>query len=490
MIRGYTVLDNENSVNRELIIKVRELINTQGEELYTNSKKLKAFLNDYFPNLYNREKRLIVDSVEQKIPEVIISYSDSEIDSIMYNNLVKRLYDNLGISQELSESTVQFWCQVFDKTYIRTDNMIQNPASYTQGSIGYPGNGIPSNGIPNTNGDFPYTNNSMPNMNNSGFNGMPNMNTNMNSSGLNGMAQNSMYNQQVAPAVFMNPSQQINGQETVFLNNNNDIKSPKLSNKKKIIIGAGALLLIVLIAIPLAFSNMNNKKQVATNQETRQVNTSSQPKEESQDKQEPEKQQPSRTITSNNFILKDSNQNKIESYRLYNLTSDQLFIARNEIFARHGYIFKEKKLQAYFEKQAWYNPDPNAVGTVSDPIEKYNVDHIRDIEEVKLCFKNSPTINRDYILYDSDYYKLSTEEIERLSNLEILLARNEIFARHGYIFGVPELNDYFQTKPWYYKVSNDVTLNEVEAYNVEALKAVEEKRVYDMLYNYTLGDDY
>lgn len=456
-------------MNRELIIKVRELINKQGEELYTNSKKLKAYLNDYFPNQYNREKRLIVDSIEQKIPEAIINYSDSEIDSIMYNNLVKKLYDNLGISQELSEGTVQFWCQVFDKTYIKINNTAQNPASYSQGSIGYT-----NSGIPNVNGSFPYTNNGAANMSSGGFNAMP---------------QNSMYSQQGIHAVPVNANQQFNDQQTVLLNNNN-ITAPKSDGRKKIILGAAALLAVVIVVIALVFNNTNNKnvsankKEVATNEGTKETNTTSEPKEET------EKQQPNRTITANNFIFKDSSQNKIESYRLYNLTSDQLFIARNEIFARHGLIFKDKKLQAYFEKQAWYKPDPNAVGTTNDPIEKYNVDHIKDIEEVKLCFKNAPAINRDYILYDSYYYKLTTEEIERLSNLEILLARNEIFARHGYIFGIPELNDYFQTKPWYTKVSNDVNLNEVEEYNVQALKAVEDKRVYNMIYNYTLGDGY
>ena len=82
------------------------------------------------------------------------------------------------------------------------------------------------------------------------------------------------------------------------------------------------------------------------------------------------------------------------------------------------------------------------------------------------------------------------EEVDRLSDLEILLGRNEIFARHGYIFGIPELNDYFQTKNWYTKISNNVTLNEVENYNVQLLKSIEDKRVYNMLYSYKLGGSY
>lgn len=415
-------------MNRELIITVRALINKYGQEIYTNSKKLRAFLNDYYPEQYTREKRLIVDSVDQKIPEIIINYSGTEIDNLMYTNLVKKLYDNLGVSQDLAEGTIQCWCQIFDKTFVRFGNATPN------------------------------------------FNG----------TGFSGVGQSNMYNSQARLGMSMNPNQQRYEDQTVFMNSapqNNSEKTYKTDNKKKIIIGATAVM-IVAIAGVIGFFSTANKKNVATQATTTET------------KKGEKKEETNRKITSNDFIFKDSSEKKIESFKLYNLTSDQLYIARNEILARHGYVFKEKKLQAYFEKQAWYKPNPNITENTYNQIEKDNVEHIKEIEEVKLCFKNAPVINRDFIISDSDHYKLKTEDIEKLSNLEILLARNEIFARHGYIFGVPELNDYFQTKRWYRKVSNNVNLNDVETYNVEALKKVEDRRVYNMLYNYTLSEDY
>lgn len=35
-----------------------------------------------------------------------------------------------------------------------------------------------------------------------------------------------------------------------------------------------------------------------------------------------------------------------------------LRIMRNEIYARHGYVFNDQELLAYFEKKRWYKPDP------------------------------------------------------------------------------------------------------------------------------------
>ena len=39
---------------------------------------------------------------------------------------------------------------------------------------------------------------------------------------------------------------------------------------------------------------------------------------------------------------------------LYGLSKDQLRIARNEIYARHGRMFNDASLQAYFNSKSWY----------------------------------------------------------------------------------------------------------------------------------------
>ena len=47
--------------------------------------------------------------------------------------------------------------------------------------------------------------------------------------------------------------------------------------------------------------------------------------------------------------------------------------AINEIYARHGYIFRTPSIRAYYEAQSWYRPNPNYDGSVSE-IEQYNIE--------------------------------------------------------------------------------------------------------------------
>ncbi len=65
----------------------------------------------------------------------------------------------------------------------------------------------------------------------------------------------------------------------------------------------------------------------------------------------------------------------------------------------------------------------------------------------------------DYVIPDSDSRYLCEADLEGLSDFEILLARNEIYAKHGRKFNNEELNAYFSSKSWYQPVvdGNDFT---------------------------------
>ncbi|PFN23408.1 TcaA 3rd/4th domain-containing protein [Bacillus cereus] len=81
----------------------------------------------------------------------------------------------------------------------------------------------------------------------------------------------------------------------------------------------------------------------------------------------------------NGFIFPDSDIRKLTSSDLRYLSKEQLKIARNEIYARHGHIFQTKDMQAYFSKQSWYRENPYFTGTLTD-IESYNVELIKSRE--------------------------------------------------------------------------------------------------------------
>lgn len=81
----------------------------------------------------------------------------------------------------------------------------------------------------------------------------------------------------------------------------------------------------------------------------------------------------------NGFFFPDSHIRKLTSAELNALTKDQLRIARNEIYARHGHIFQTKDMQDYFLKQSWYRENPYYSGGLND-IETYNVELIKSKE--------------------------------------------------------------------------------------------------------------
>ena len=61
------------------------------------------------------------------------------------------------------------------------------------------------------------------------------------------------------------------------------------------------------------------------------------------------------TESSTEYIIPDSASRYLDKSDLQNLTAEQLRIARNEIYARHGRLFDDEQLQAYFNSQPWYH---------------------------------------------------------------------------------------------------------------------------------------
>ncbi|PGL66762.1 YARHG domain-containing protein [Bacillus sp. AFS055030] len=87
----------------------------------------------------------------------------------------------------------------------------------------------------------------------------------------------------------------------------------------------------------------------------------------------------------------------------------------------------------------------------------------------------STTTTDEFILPMSNIRKLTLGEIEYLKKDELRRARNEIYARHGYIFKTKDMRNYFLTKSWYSPdVTYDGKLSEIETYNVNLIKAREE----------------
>lgn len=83
---------------------------------------------------------------------------------------------------------------------------------------------------------------------------------------------------------------------------------------------------------------------------------------------------------SGEYICPGSDSRYLTESDVEGLTDWELMMAINEIYARHGRLFKDKTIQAYFDKLSWYNgyvdPDDFDV-SVFNAYEKANVEFIR-----------------------------------------------------------------------------------------------------------------
>jgi hypothetical protein len=158
----------------------------------------------------------------------------------------------------------------------------------------------------------------------------------------------------------------------------------------------------------------------------------------------------------------------ISEQMLHGLSLHELRLLRNEIYARHGRMFRAEWLQQYFFNQPWYTPDENFKDESLSGNDKVNVETIVKYE------------NRIH-------QELSTKSFPRalLEGLFIEDAsqmRQEIYARHGKVFKEPWLQKYFSSFDWYKPDPNftEASLSEVEKKNVATIAAYEKRAVTAM----------
>ena len=92
-----------------------------------------------------------------------------------------------------------------------------------------------------------------------------------------------------------------------------------------------------------------------------------------------------------------------------------------------------------------------------------------------------PTPGPDYLLPNSDSHYLTVDDIKGLSHEELCFARNEIFARHGFIFTTDWIQGYFLTQSWYEGTTpaqrfNADVFNAVERANIAQIQRIEAER--------------
>ena len=82
------------------------------------------------------------------------------------------------------------------------------------------------------------------------------------------------------------------------------------------------------------------------------------------------------------YIFPKSESEKLLDSDLSLLKKENLTLARNEIYARHGFIFKTQAYKSYFSKKSWYTENPSFKGSDGEltDAETYNIKIISEYE--------------------------------------------------------------------------------------------------------------
>ena len=203
------------------------------------------------------------------------------------------------------------------------------------------------------------------------------------------------------------------------------------------------------------------------------------------------------------YLLPSSSYTYLDASVVASWPAQVVCYAKNEIYARNGRQFVSTELQNWFNMQYWYTPiyTPSQFSdSMLNAYETANVQMLSDREAAlgmyaldtpgysyNVVYQYLGTmggttpyyVNPDtYIFYDSNTRYLTDSDVAGLTAQEACFAKNEIYARRGYIFQSQELRDYFGSKTWYYPTVpaqsfSDKGFNSIEIQNIALLKKYE-----------------
>ncbi len=282
---------------------------------------------------------------------------------------------------------------------------------------------------------------------------------------------------------------------------------------------------------PVSESTPSEPPATETTPTTEPKPTESKPTEPKPTETKPTEPKPTKPQPTNNDILFPSDTKLITREFLETKTRSEIGYIVNEMYARHGFIFKEGgEYAAYFESQKWYKPVTNSQNKVTDEfsdIEWQNLATITGYQKemgwrdtaVTVPTKPSeppttepptteppateppttepPTTEppateppateppstkpaEEQYLYPTDKQLITREELEGMTRSEIGYIVNEMYARHGYIFSVAEYKTYFESQSWYRPMTDNSEFafsmfNEAERQNMTFITAYQKE---------------
>ncbi|MBI0581293.1 YARHG domain-containing protein [Neobacillus cucumis] len=156
-------------------------------------------------------------------------------------------------------------------------------------------------------------------------------------------------------------------------------KKSRSKNKKIVAVGSIVGMLAVVSVTPFVVKGLQKPVTKTSVTAAKKIDPSTEKATENKSESSnlsPESSKPS----SSDYIVPTSNKRLLSLDDIDILPKWQLRLARNEIYARHGYVFKSKDLQTYFSGKSWYHPNPSFDGSLND-VERQNVTTIKARED-------------------------------------------------------------------------------------------------------------
>ncbi|MBQ4819600.1 YARHG domain-containing protein [Aquimarina sp. MMG016] len=176
-------------------------------------------------------------------------------------------------------------------------------------------------------------------------------------------------------------------------------------------------------------------------------------------------------VTTLNYAqLKDCSQCDTVQYTPVDIANNSIYelnVLRNEIYARHQYVFENERLRLYFRKKPWYKPNySNPAKVTLNKTEEYNITLFKtrqaEIEaERKVLFKELKTLKSALNTKDLQTAKsFVAKEVKALEDLNSLTELKEILNA----IDLEDVNWYKDKALYQVKIDNGFIVRETHLY--------------------------
>lgn len=148
---------------------------------------------------------------------------------------------------------------------------------------------------------------------------------------------------------------------------------------------AVALIIVFVVLPPNSGSSSPSIENNTVNTETSSSSSSSSSDADASSMSSSSSSSSSAAASSSPYLLPNSNSAYLTEADLVGMTNEELYFARNEIYARLGRQFKNADLQNYFNSQPWYQPlyspeEFDSKGPALNDYERKNAELIMSVE--------------------------------------------------------------------------------------------------------------